>query len=183
VTCPSRKAQQELGFRLVPLHTMLQDCYDWLIAEGPLAAREAGARAPNAQVGQTTACGRVPTAAARSRLPFPRFRSLEVFERRPPVPVADCPRVADRPPKTFTIEAIERWDLSPPPRRENCRPEANRAVLPGGSGLEDRSLDSLVRLADDRAPGVRVRLTRGGGRSIRSGAGSGRATTERERAY
>jgi nucleoside-diphosphate-sugar epimerase len=37
VTCPSRKAQQELGFRLVPLRTMLQDCYDWLIAEGPLA--------------------------------------------------------------------------------------------------------------------------------------------------
>jgi dihydroflavonol-4-reductase len=39
VTCPSRKAQQELAFRLVPLRTMLQDCYHWLIAEGPLAAR------------------------------------------------------------------------------------------------------------------------------------------------
>lgn len=39
MTCPSRKAQQELGFRLVPLRAMLKDSYDWLVAEGRLPTR------------------------------------------------------------------------------------------------------------------------------------------------
>ncbi|HYM29921.1 MAG TPA: SDR family oxidoreductase [Candidatus Cybelea sp.] len=34
--CPSRKAQAELGYRVVPLRTMLQDCYDWMVADGRL---------------------------------------------------------------------------------------------------------------------------------------------------
>ncbi len=33
---PSTKAQRELGFRTVPLETMVKDCYDWLLAEGKL---------------------------------------------------------------------------------------------------------------------------------------------------
>jgi nucleoside-diphosphate-sugar epimerase len=39
-TCPSRKAQQELGFKLVPIRTMLQDCYDWLVATGRLKSED-----------------------------------------------------------------------------------------------------------------------------------------------
>src|SRR5262245_20324469 len=36
VSCPSLKAQQELGFKIVPIPTMLQDCYEWLVASGRL---------------------------------------------------------------------------------------------------------------------------------------------------
>jgi len=36
LTCPSIKAQRILGYKLVPLRTMLQDNYDWLVAEGKL---------------------------------------------------------------------------------------------------------------------------------------------------
>jgi nucleoside-diphosphate-sugar epimerase len=38
ISCPSTKAQQELGFKIVPIQTMLQDCYDWLVATGRLKA-------------------------------------------------------------------------------------------------------------------------------------------------
>ncbi len=34
ITVSSEKAQRELGFRVVPLSTMVRDCYDWLVAEG-----------------------------------------------------------------------------------------------------------------------------------------------------
>ena len=30
----SEKAQRELGYRVVPLQTMVKDCYDWMLAEG-----------------------------------------------------------------------------------------------------------------------------------------------------
>ncbi len=33
-TINSAKAQRELGFRIVPLKTMVKDCFDWLVAEG-----------------------------------------------------------------------------------------------------------------------------------------------------
>ena len=33
VTVTSAKAQRELGFQIVPLKTMVKDCYDWLVAE------------------------------------------------------------------------------------------------------------------------------------------------------
>jgi dihydroflavonol-4-reductase len=36
VSCPSLKAQQELGFKIVPIRTMLQDSYEWLLASGRL---------------------------------------------------------------------------------------------------------------------------------------------------
>lgn len=36
LSVPSIKAQRELGFRTVPLETMVKDCYDWLVAEGKL---------------------------------------------------------------------------------------------------------------------------------------------------
>jgi dihydroflavonol-4-reductase len=36
VSCPSLKAQQELGLKIVPIRTMLQDCYEWLVASGRL---------------------------------------------------------------------------------------------------------------------------------------------------
>ena len=36
ISCPSLKAQQELGLKIVPIQVMLQDCYDWLIASGRL---------------------------------------------------------------------------------------------------------------------------------------------------
>jgi dihydroflavonol-4-reductase len=38
IRCPSLKAQQELGFNIVPIKTMLQECYDWLLATGRLKA-------------------------------------------------------------------------------------------------------------------------------------------------
>lgn len=30
----SAKAQRDLGYRIVPLHQMVKDCYDWMVAEG-----------------------------------------------------------------------------------------------------------------------------------------------------
>jgi len=36
ISCPSLKAQQQLGLKIVPIKVMLQDCYDWLIASGRL---------------------------------------------------------------------------------------------------------------------------------------------------
>jgi dihydroflavonol-4-reductase len=30
----SAKAQHDLGYRIVSLHTMVKDCYDWMVAEG-----------------------------------------------------------------------------------------------------------------------------------------------------
>ena len=36
IHCPSTKAQQELGFKIVPIKTMLQDCYEWLVASGKI---------------------------------------------------------------------------------------------------------------------------------------------------
>jgi nucleoside-diphosphate-sugar epimerase len=30
----SEKARRELGYRVVPLQTMVKDCYDWMLAEG-----------------------------------------------------------------------------------------------------------------------------------------------------
>jgi len=38
ISCPSLKAQQELSFKIVPIRTMLQDCYEWLVASGRLKA-------------------------------------------------------------------------------------------------------------------------------------------------
>ena len=38
ISCPSLKAQHELGFKIVPVKTMLQDCYEWLVATGRLKA-------------------------------------------------------------------------------------------------------------------------------------------------
>src|SRR5436309_1274932 len=38
ISCPSLKAQQELGFKIVPIRIMLQDCYEWLVAAGKLKA-------------------------------------------------------------------------------------------------------------------------------------------------
>ena len=38
IRCPSTKAQQELGLKIVPIRTMLQDCYDWLVKSGRLKA-------------------------------------------------------------------------------------------------------------------------------------------------
>jgi hypothetical protein len=34
--CSSEKAERELGYRGVPLQTMLEDCHRWLLAEGLL---------------------------------------------------------------------------------------------------------------------------------------------------
>jgi dihydroflavonol-4-reductase len=34
ITCRSDKAARELGYQAVPLHTMFEDCYRWLAAEG-----------------------------------------------------------------------------------------------------------------------------------------------------
>jgi nucleoside-diphosphate-sugar epimerase len=36
VSCPSLKAQKELGFKVVPIKSMLQDCFDWLMSAGKL---------------------------------------------------------------------------------------------------------------------------------------------------
>jgi dihydroflavonol-4-reductase len=36
IHCPSTKAQQELGFKIVPIRTMLQESYEWLLASGRL---------------------------------------------------------------------------------------------------------------------------------------------------
>ena len=36
--CRSDKAIRELGYRVVPLRTMLDDCYQWMVAEGLLPA-------------------------------------------------------------------------------------------------------------------------------------------------
>jgi nucleoside-diphosphate-sugar epimerase len=36
IRCPSLKAQEELGFKIVPIKTMLQECYEWLVATGRL---------------------------------------------------------------------------------------------------------------------------------------------------
>ncbi len=38
ISCPSLKAQKELGFKVVPIKSMLQDCYDWLVKTGRLKA-------------------------------------------------------------------------------------------------------------------------------------------------
>ena len=42
--CRHDKAVRELGYRAVPLRTMLEDCYRWMLAEGlpSLPAREPG---------------------------------------------------------------------------------------------------------------------------------------------
>ena len=36
--CRHDKAVRELGYRAVPLRTMLEDCYRWMLAEGLLPA-------------------------------------------------------------------------------------------------------------------------------------------------
>jgi nucleoside-diphosphate-sugar epimerase len=36
ITATAAKAQRELGFRVVPLKTMVTDCFDWMVAEGRL---------------------------------------------------------------------------------------------------------------------------------------------------
>jgi nucleoside-diphosphate-sugar epimerase len=36
LVCSSAKAERELGYRSVPLRTMLEDCHRWLVAEGLL---------------------------------------------------------------------------------------------------------------------------------------------------
>ena len=36
ISCPSLKAQKELGFKVVPIRAMLQDCFDWLVEAGRL---------------------------------------------------------------------------------------------------------------------------------------------------
>jgi nucleoside-diphosphate-sugar epimerase len=33
-TVTSAKAQKELGYKVVPLKTLVKDCYDWMKAEG-----------------------------------------------------------------------------------------------------------------------------------------------------
>ena len=38
VICRHDKAARELGYRAVPLRTMLEDCYRWMQAEGLLPA-------------------------------------------------------------------------------------------------------------------------------------------------
>ncbi len=38
LVCRSDKAVRELGYRPVPLRTMLEDCYRWMVAEGLLKA-------------------------------------------------------------------------------------------------------------------------------------------------
>jgi nucleoside-diphosphate-sugar epimerase len=39
LVCSSHKAEQELGYRPVPLETMLADCHHWLLEQGLLRAR------------------------------------------------------------------------------------------------------------------------------------------------
>ena len=34
ITVTSAKAQRDLGYSIVPLKTMVKDCYDWMVAEG-----------------------------------------------------------------------------------------------------------------------------------------------------
>lgn len=34
ITVTSEKAQHDLGYKVVPLRAMVQDCYDWMVAEG-----------------------------------------------------------------------------------------------------------------------------------------------------
>lgn len=57
--CRSDRAERELGYRPVPLRTMLEDAYGWLVAEGLLPRRPAtdpqgrGAGAPAAKVPAT----------------------------------------------------------------------------------------------------------------------------------
>ena len=34
ITISSAKAQRDLGYSVVPLKTMVKDCYDWMVAEG-----------------------------------------------------------------------------------------------------------------------------------------------------
>jgi dihydroflavonol-4-reductase len=36
LVCSSAKAERELGYRSVPLETMLEDCHRWLLAQGLL---------------------------------------------------------------------------------------------------------------------------------------------------
>ncbi len=36
LVCRSDKAVRELGYRPLPLRTMLADCYSWMVAEGVL---------------------------------------------------------------------------------------------------------------------------------------------------
>jgi nucleoside-diphosphate-sugar epimerase len=44
MTCRSDKAERELNYRPVPLRTMVEDCYRWLIAEGVIGDRSRGDR-------------------------------------------------------------------------------------------------------------------------------------------
>jgi hypothetical protein len=34
VLCNSQKAENELGYHSVPLRSMLEDCYQWMLSEG-----------------------------------------------------------------------------------------------------------------------------------------------------
>jgi dihydroflavonol-4-reductase len=40
-TCRSEKAARELGFQTVPLRTMVEDCFGWLVQEGKIRGRPA----------------------------------------------------------------------------------------------------------------------------------------------